>query len=157
MAKTIIRQNKVKFIWAGDGPLLDVCKSRIGEYDRELIQFIGFNSNVVLLYREAIIYFQPSLIENHSISVIEAMAYGIPCIVSNVGGLPESVHDGVNGYVVDVTDKAAMVEKIEILLSDEKLRSKFGEESVKMINNKFSKAIWYKKMNNLHAKILCIR
>lgn len=62
-------------------------------------------------------------------SVIEAAAMGKPSIVSNVKGLDELVLDGVTGYIYDLNSSEDLVEKIDILASDENLRIKMGEKA----------------------------
>lgn len=153
VAKAVIRKRKIEFIWAGDGPQLEACRHSVGKHDSDLIKFIGFENDVGSLYRSSILYFQPSLLENHSYSVIEAMSYGIPCIVSNLGGLPESVHDGFNGFVVDVKDIEATVEKILLLLDNDKLRATFSDNAISFVNRKFNKAMWTRKMHYLHNHV----
>jgi glycosyltransferase involved in cell wall biosynthesis len=74
-----------------------------------------FLSNADLLLNLSI----PSMwIETFGLTIIEAMAYGIPAIVPNVGGPLEIVTDGYNGYCVDVTDIAVLQQKIEKCFAD---------------------------------------
>jgi glycosyltransferase involved in cell wall biosynthesis len=151
VANAVSRMRKVKFIWAGDGPLLEACRQKVGEND--LIKFIGFIDDVEVLYRRSILYFQPSLLESHGISVLTAMSHGIPCVVSNIGGLPESIRDGYTGYVVNVTSFEEAVEKIILLLDNDDLRIKFSENAIKVVSKKFSKELWERKMLFLHNRI----
>ncbi len=150
----LAKNNNIVFVWAGDGSFLEECR-RMTKNISNNIQFIGYKNNVEELYLKSIIYFQPSRIENHSMSVINAMSYGLPCIVSNVGGLTECVKDGVNGFVVELDDAQMMAEKIEMLINDRNLRIKMGEESKKIAMKKFAKAIWTRKNNYMYEYILC--
>lgn len=71
-------------------------------------------------------------------AVIEAMAQGVPAIVSNVGGLPEIVEDGVSGFVVPPRDSKALAAAIEKLVKDNSLRKRFGIAAKERIISHFN-------------------
>ena len=80
----------------------------------------------------------PSINESFGVSVIEASACEKPVVVSNVGGLPEVVENGVSGFVVPPRNPKKIAETIEKLISDANLRKQIGEngrERVKMLYN----------------------
>jgi len=77
-------------------------------------------------YRRASVFVMPSYYETFGISVIEAMAFGLPVIATNVGGLPEVVQDGVTGILVPPKDPDALAEGIVRLLRDPELRRRLG-------------------------------
>ncbi|KKQ86155.1 MAG: Glycosyl transferase group 1 [Candidatus Woesebacteria bacterium GW2011_GWB1_38_8] len=140
---------RIKFIWAGDGDLLQEMRRKVKNRKLNRVEFIGYQENVSELYRNSIIYFQPSTTESHGIAVVEAMSYALPCVVSNRGGLPESVKDGANGYVVDVNDPDLYAEKIITLFKNKKLRERMGKASRDIFFKNFSYKIWYRKMKKL--------
>jgi glycosyltransferase involved in cell wall biosynthesis len=70
-------------------------------------------------------------------SVIEAMAYSVPPIVTNSGGSPELVADGESGLVVPVRDAQAIADAIEKLYSDPEYRNKLGNGARERIANNF--------------------
>lgn len=75
----------------------------------------------------------PSLwIETFGMTIIEAMAYGIPAIVPNVGGPTEIVENGHNGYCIDVSDVDAVVKAIDRVLSKEEYQ-RMAENSLEKI------------------------
>jgi glycosyltransferase involved in cell wall biosynthesis len=142
------------FIWAGDGDLLEQYRelarnSGLGEN----VQFLGFQEDVGGLYRRASLYFQPSLVESHGISVLDAMQFGIPAVVSDIGGLPESVVDGETGFVVPVTDEEGMAQKLFMLIQDHALAKKFGESSRSRYQQLFSHHRWVKEVVRVHAEL----
>jgi glycosyltransferase involved in cell wall biosynthesis len=75
--------------------------------------------------------------EAFGLVVIEAMAFGVPVITSNTGGLPELVVDGHTGYVVDKDDVAALADRILKLLADSELRSRLGGNAKACVAKKF--------------------
>jgi phosphatidylinositol alpha-1,6-mannosyltransferase len=68
----------------------------------------------------------------------EAMACGKPVIVSNVGGLPEQVINGKNGYVIRAGDETKLGEVANILLADRKLNRDIGREGLKLVKERFT-------------------
>jgi glycosyltransferase involved in cell wall biosynthesis len=88
-----------EFLWLGDGDLLDNFQEISKDLPR--INFAGPASDVHTALQNTDIYYQPSLVEPQGIAVLEAMAHELPCVVSDVGGLPESVQNGYNGIVVN--------------------------------------------------------
>ncbi|MCK4787018.1 MAG: glycosyltransferase, partial [Desulfobacteraceae bacterium] len=76
--------------------------------------------------------------EGLSCSIIEAMAAGLPVVATDVGGNCELVNNGVNGYLLPPNDPGAFAEKLHILINDDEKRQKFGKNSSKIANDKFS-------------------
>jgi glycosyltransferase involved in cell wall biosynthesis len=135
----------IEFVWAGDGPMLAECRRKV-EHNPS-IKFIGFVDHVDQLYLLADIYFQPSLLESQGMSVIGAMCFGLPSVVSDAGGLPESVKDGKNGYVVKADDTLAFAKKLVQLIDDLQRRKEMGRRGKEIFDEKFNKIFWMKDMN----------
>ncbi len=141
--RTITQYDKdIDFIWAGDGELYSRCKEEVSKDWEKNIKFIGFSSEVEKLYSEATIYFQPSQLESHGISVVDAMKHHIPCIVSDKGGLMECVTDTKEGFVVSLDDRKNVVNKIKLLLNNSILQKEMGENARKKYESKFSYELW---------------
>ena len=79
----------------------------------------------------------PSLQEAMGRVTLEAMASGVPLVVTNVGGLPEVVEHGKNGLVVPSKNPARLAEAIAQMLGDEALRKKFSENGRRVLREKF--------------------
>lgn len=126
----------VCFIWLGNGPLLDTCRSA-GQMEKNIV-FKGAVTNVFDYLKAADIYYQPSLHETHGIAVIEAMYQALPCVVSNVGGLPESVQNGYNGDLVNPGDLKQQVDVMLKLIDSPELRARYGANSFKRYHEHFS-------------------
>ena len=137
----------VKFIWAGDGVLLDACQDLVKEISQ--IQFIGYQLNVEQLYAGCTIYFQPSIYESQGIAVLGAMYFKKPCVVANCQGLPESVANNETGNVVSTDATEESVSAILNLLNDPKKVSEFGTAGKARYETNFSKEIWYSSMSEL--------
>ena len=74
--------------------------------------------------------------EGQANSTLEAMACGIPVIVTPSGILPELIQDGVNGFLIDYNQPEILAKKISLLLSDEQYRQKIGREARNTIEKK---------------------
>lgn len=137
----------VKFMWVGCGSLMEECCNRVQNMPN--VKFLGHLINVEILYVQATVYFQPSLIESHGIATVGAMYHGLPCIVSTNGGLKESVTHGVNGYVDELDDAIKTAERIIVLLQRPKLCHEMGTQGKSIYNNKFTKEKWQNSMDEL--------
>jgi glycosyltransferase involved in cell wall biosynthesis len=91
------------------------------------VRFTGYVTDAQLraLYTGASVFALPSLNEGFGLPALEAMAYGVPVIVSGTSSLPEVVGDA--GILVDPRDDHSIAQALERLLSDEELRKSLGE------------------------------
>ncbi len=79
--------------------------------------------------------------EPFGLTMLEAQATEKPIIVTHIGGMPEIIHDGVNGFVVTPRDHEALAHRILILMGDEKLRRRFGRVGRQNVFTYFTKEI----------------
>jgi D-inositol-3-phosphate glycosyltransferase len=111
----------------GEPERLRAVAAESGLGDR--VRFIGPQSQerLVLLYNAADITVVPSYYESFGLVAVESMACGTPVVASRVGGLTSTVRDGETGYLIPWRCPEAFLERIELLLGNETLRSHFGE------------------------------
>jgi glycosyltransferase involved in cell wall biosynthesis len=144
-----------RFVWLGDGELFTTFRDTVkGMSLEERILLPGYVSDPSTWYARSHIYFQPSLRENHSIAVLEAMASGLPCVVANTGGLPESVDHGKTGYVCSPNDSAAFVERLMELLGDSVLCEHMGTAGRQRVEGYFSEEVQEQKINALYERLI---
>lgn len=128
-----------QFIFAGNG---DIEKAKrlcrvVGVLDKvEFPGWVGADAKKIY-YSEACIYLLPSHSEGLPLSVLEAMAAGLPVITTRVGGIPDIIEDSVNGYLVQPGDVETMKEKLSLLLSRQDIREKFGRVNKLKAQNNF--------------------
>lgn len=84
------------------------------------------NPQLIRLYAESHLFVLPTLADCFGMASIEAMATGLPVITTNVGGVPDIINDGQEGFLIKPDDGTALSEKIECLLSDAALRRVMG-------------------------------
>lgn len=128
VAQCVIKKRAdVTFIWLGDGDLLTSMRDLVRNLGLEKqVLLPGVVSDLASWYEKSQVYFQPSLRESHGIAVLEAMTHGLPCVVSDIGGLPESVVDGETGFVCPSGDVAGFSDHILALLGDSELHKRMG-------------------------------
>ncbi|WP_440903789.1 glycosyltransferase [Catenovulum sp. SX2] len=122
----------------GDGPkydeLVNLAKA-LGVYQK--INFVGWVDNDTLpsIINSFDIFVVPSRLDSESFGVVavEAGACAVPCVVSNVGGLPEVVVDGVTGLVARKEDPSDLADKIKTLVADKALRNNLGNNARKRV------------------------
>lgn len=142
----------IEWTWAGDGSLYEKCQFSV-KYFSDKIKFIGYVSRVENLYKTSDIYFQPSIMESQGISVLEAMRWRLPCIVSNTGGMPESVINNETGFVIELENVEDIINKFFTLINNKKLRTRMGNAGFSRYKKFFSYKIWEKKMIDLYANL----
>jgi len=92
------------------------------------------------LYSVADVCLYPSTsCEPFGLTMLEAMASEKPIIVTKMGGMPEIISDGINGFVIPVKDFETLAAKINNLLADEKLRTRFGYTGRQMVEAQYTK------------------
>jgi glycosyltransferase involved in cell wall biosynthesis len=105
---------------------------------RERIHRVGFKSNAPAYSAASQVFCLPSTKrEGLARAIIEAMAYGVPAVVTNSGGSPELVVDGECGYVVPVKDSQALADAFEKLYRDPELRRRMGVAATRRIATHF--------------------
>ena len=92
--------------------------------------------------------------EPFGLTMLEAMATAKPMIITNAGGMPEVIRDGINGYVIPVRDFELMAAKIITLLGNEKLRNRFGYTGRQIIESQYTKERVTKDIISLYKKLL---
>jgi glycosyltransferase involved in cell wall biosynthesis len=112
----------------GDGPERERVERRAHELgvSRSTL-FIGYQRDVAPYYALFDVLLLPSANEGTPVVAIEALASGRPVVATNVGGVPDVVTDGVDGYHVRVGDIKAMEQRLAELAADPELRRSLGE------------------------------
>ncbi len=77
-------------------------------------------------YKRASVFVMPSYFESFGISVVEAMAFGLPVVCTRAGGIPETVDHGITGLIVEPGNAEALAESISRLLGDRARRAELG-------------------------------
>jgi len=81
------------------------------------------------------------------------MACGVPCIGTNVGGIPEVIEHGVDGYIVELGDTEAVAAYATHLLQDEEQLLRFREAAIRAVSEKFHSSKIVEQYENLYEKV----
>jgi glycosyltransferase involved in cell wall biosynthesis len=143
----------------GDGPLRQSLERQINALGiGNRVSFLGQRDDVPRLLACSDIVVLPSLYrEGLSLSIIEAMSQSKPIIASNIGGIPELIVDGVNGFIVIPGDAADLEAKLRILIADEDLRKTMGRAGRRRYEERFSSAIMMRQIEALYHSLLMAR
>jgi glycosyltransferase involved in cell wall biosynthesis len=101
------------------------------------VLFAGSAADVRPYLAAADVFVLSSDREGLPLVLLEAMAFGLPCVVSDAGGAREAVRDGVNGFVVEPGSAPALEEGIERLFASPELRARMGESSRRIAEQEF--------------------
>lgn len=138
-----LRDPPVRVMLGGDGELEQVRQrgAELGMADRlQLLGWVGPDDKPGYLAR-ATVYALPSYAEGLPMSVLEAMAAGIPVVTTPVGGIPDAVTDGVEGFLVQPGDVTALRQKLQLLLNDNALARRMGEAGRRKIETTFASTV----------------
>jgi glycosyltransferase involved in cell wall biosynthesis len=118
----------------GEAPARALART-LGIGDR--VRFLGYQPDPAAVLARAQIFVLSTRSESFPRSVLEAMRAGLPVVASRVGGVPEAVADGANGFTVPPGDPALLAGALSRLLGDGKLRQQLGLEARRCYEARF--------------------
>lgn len=128
-------EGKIKFLFGGDGDVeqvKEIIKKNGLENIAEYQGWVNGEKKEHLL-NMADAYILPSYNEGLPISVLEAMSYSLPIISTTVGGIPEVLTNGENGFIMEPGDKNSVYQAIHALMKNGKLREQMGKKSFEKV------------------------
>jgi len=150
-----IRANmKAKLLLVGDGPEKHRIMDQVKEspYMKDVL-FLGKQENLAELYAISDLKLLLSQQESFGLVLLEAMACGVPCIGTNVGGIPEVIEHGVDGFIVELGDTEAVAEYAVHLLQDEEKLLRFREAAICAVSDKFHSSKIVEQYEKLYEKV----
>jgi glycosyltransferase involved in cell wall biosynthesis len=104
------------------------------------VHFLGWidRNTLVERYHQADLFVTATTWEGMPNTVLEGMACGLPVVATRASGLEELVREGVNGYLVNINDPAALAERIALLINNPVERQRMGKESRKIAEREFA-------------------
>jgi L-malate glycosyltransferase len=132
------KQTPAHLLMVGDGPDRVLAERLALELnvDRN-VTFLGKQSHVERLLPQAHVLLMPSELEGFGLAALEAMACGVPPVATNVGGVPELVTHGVDGFLEAPGDIAAQSARVIALLSDTGLHDKMAQAARRTATTRF--------------------
>lgn len=134
----------VSLTLVGDGPLRGALEERARELGiSQRVRFAGRRTDTPAFYRDCDLFVLLSDYEGMPMSIIEAMASGLPVVATRAGGVAELVDDGVNGALVEA-DAAAAAEAIAAICDDPALYARLSDGAVRTSSHYSAEAMMEK-------------
>jgi N-acetyl-alpha-D-glucosaminyl L-malate synthase BshA len=117
-----------KLLMVGDGPDRGPAERLARELNvDQYVTFLGKQDHVERLLPQADVLLMPSELEGFGLAALEAMACGVPAVATNVGGVPELITHGVDGFLEEPGDISAQAARVVALLSDSRLHGTMAQ------------------------------
>lgn len=126
-----LKNPNIHYFIAGKGDKEQYLDELAKELDVNL-HLLGYRTDIIELLNTADIFAFPSFREGLSVALMEAMAAGLPCVVSRIRGNVDLIEDGINGYLCDANDEVSFCESLKALVEGETYKN-FGEDNCQMI------------------------
>jgi glycosyltransferase involved in cell wall biosynthesis len=144
-----------KVLIAGDGELRESLTKFITENSlNDRVSILGFRSDVPILISLTDLIVLPSRWEGLPMILLEAMAAGKPVVATAVGGVPDVIQDGINGWLVPPENPEMLSKSITTVLSDRDLQIKIGAHARQTIVEHFSVRSSVEKLLSIYNEVL---
>jgi len=135
----VIKRTPAHLYMVGDGPDRPEAHRLARELGLERhVSFLGKQDHVERLFPEMHVLLMPSDMESFGLASLEAMACGVPPVATRVGGLPELVTDGVDGFLEPVGDIARQASRVVELLTNEELHRNMAQAARRTAVERFA-------------------
>jgi glycosyltransferase involved in cell wall biosynthesis len=126
-----IDHSDIKYLICGEGVYREELQKLIEEYSMEdTVKLLGYRTDIPVIEKIADMFVFPSHREGLPVSMMEAMASGLPVIASKVRGNVDIVEEGENGYLLSPTDSEAWGKMIRSLIADKEHLSEIAKNNV---------------------------
>ncbi|MCL5797489.1 MAG: glycosyltransferase family 4 protein [Patescibacteria group bacterium] len=149
---------KIQFKLCGKGIMDKILSKKIKMYDLKNVELIpDFISDINLrkiIFRCRFTVLPSQSLEIFGVSLLEAFATGKPVIASNIGGIPEIVKDGYNGYLVEPGNAEDLANKISKLWDNPSLCKKMGKNAREYVEKNYGPQEHYEKLMDIYRKAI---
>lgn len=148
-------QKSIKLVVIGDGAQLTELKEMVVCNNlASIVIFTGFQENINEWLTAIDIFALPSLTEGTPMVILEAMAHGVPCVATSVGGIPQVIDSEIDGLLVSPGKPVELCHAMYSLLEDPSKRNRLSENARNKILNKYSVETWSKKIELEYYNVL---
>ncbi len=149
------RVPRARLVLVGDGPERDRLIERAAGADLAgSVTLAGFRSDVRALLPAADLYANSSVSEGISITILEAMAAGVPIVATGVGGTPEVLADGVAGVLVPSRNRVALASAIASLAIDAERRARLATAARRRLETSFTIERMVREYAHMYHRLL---
>lgn len=152
-----IIQDKIpsKLLLVGDGPEYSECYQLVQDLNLEnKVLFLGKQENVSDLLSISDLKLLLSEKESFGLVLIEAMACGVPCIGTNIGGIPEVIDHGETGYIVELGNIEQAAQYVVHMLSNDAFMENLSLNAKEVVKKKFASSTILSQYEDLYKRVL---
>ena len=148
-------RDDVTFIIAGIGSAAEELKAKVAALGlEERVIFTGFVEDVSHIVNITDISVNASYgTEATSIALLEGMCLGKPAVVSDYGGNPGVIENGVNGFLFPVADAGKLAERILEILSDDELYARLSDGALKIFDERFNASVYTRGIERIYMEV----
>ncbi len=162
MIKALVRVRSVHpniyLIIVGDGPEMESLKTFVtGLRLASNVIFTGFKDDIHNYMNIFDLFLLTSFSEGTAMTLLEAMASGIPCIATEVGGNPEIINDDETGFIVPNDDEKVLAEKILVLFGDKPLQKSMGLAGKRRFEERYTVDKMVSAYEEIYEGVICNR
>jgi glycosyltransferase involved in cell wall biosynthesis len=156
--EVIKREPRARFVLAGDGPMREELQQKASSLGLgERFVFLGYRCDMHRVISALDVYVLSSLWEGLPLALLEAMAMGKPIVATRVGGNPEIVQDGVNGFIVPSRDAKALADALYKTCCDDAFRAACRSRNRERFETQFSLQAMVSEHEKLFAEVAGMR
>jgi glycosyltransferase involved in cell wall biosynthesis len=146
---------EARLVLVGEGPQLPLIQDFLTSRDLPgRVSLLGLRTDVARLLAAADVFLLTSISEGIPLTVIEAMAAGLPVVATDVGGVGEVVAEGRTGLLAPAGDDVALAEKLASLADDPSLRAQLGRQGRERAEALFSETQMLGAYDRLYQEML---
>ena len=146
---------QTRFLFVGDGPERERLHSRIQQLQLEpYVIFAGVREDVASILSAMDLFLLTSIFEGLPLSVLEAMAAGLPVIATHVSGTPEAVLHDRTGLLIPPADSSVVSKAVIELLANPERRRCMGEQGCALVRKHFSKSFMVKQVEDIYDNLI---
>jgi L-malate glycosyltransferase len=154
----IRKEMPAKLLLVGDGPEMTIVSKLVKDLNlTDYVLFLGKQENVEELYSISDLKLLLSEKESFGLVLLEAMACGVPCIGTNIGGIPEVIADGETGFICEVGNVEEIAKRAIQILSDENLYKTMSEKSMKRVKTTFNAHAIVQEYEKIYKNLLGLK
>jgi len=148
-----------RLMMVGDGPARRGLEEWVRRHGISDVQFAGYlrGADKARALLDADLFVFPTYYpEGCPVSLLEAMAAGLPCITNAVGGIPDVFHDGENGILLNGVNVEKLTQAIDYMLRDAGLRERIGQHNRREAWEKYEASVVTRRIEALYGETLKI-
>lgn len=123
-----------RFVIVGDGPRRGELEQKAAALEiNRAVHFVGTRSDIPQILSQSTCFVLSSHMEANPVSILEALSCEVPVVATRVGSVPETVQDGIDGYLVPPGDAKAMADRMAAILTQPALASRLGKAGRQLV------------------------